>query len=304
MKHRLEYVTALLVMAIVRLMPWPVARAMGRLLGRLVYAVDGRHRRVTLDNLGRAFPWRSERDRKAIARRAFAHFGRVLFDLFKFTALSPEQMLARSEFEGDDRVRQAQAQGKGYLLLTGHFGFWEMHGLVHAARLGPIGVLARPLDNPYLNALLERVRQRTGNSVIYRRGAIRRVMRLLQANQGVALLIDQHVHTDAVLVDFFDRPAATTVALGMLALRTGAPVIPVFDVPLPHGRYRMIYEHPVDPPSDDSIEEIRAFTQRCTDVLEMYVRRYPELWLWMHRRWREARVASVVVPETDAEVDL
>jgi len=175
---------------------------------------------------------------------------------------------------------------------------------VHALRLGPIGVLARPLDNARLNALLERVRQRTGNVVIYRRGAIRRVLRLLHANQGVALLIDQHVHTDAVFVDFFDRPAATTSALAMLALRTGAPVIPVFDVPLPRGRYRMIYEHPVDPPKDDSPEEIRAFTQRCTDVLEMYVRRYPELWLWMHRRWREPRVASVVIPETGAEADL
>jgi len=93
------------------------------------------------------------------------------------------------------------------------------------------------------------VRRSTGNSVIYRRGAIRRVLRALEANQAVAVLIDQHIHsTDAVYVDFFNRPAATTSALAALALRTGAPVVPVFALPLPGGRFRMVYEHPVEPP--------------------------------------------------------
>jgi KDO2-lipid IV(A) lauroyltransferase len=124
--------------------------------------------------------------------------------------------------------------------------------------------------------------------VIYRQGAIRKVLRELGANRGVALLIDQHLHTpDAVYVDFFSRPAATTSALAALALRTGAPVIPVFALPLPRGRYRFVYERAVEPPRGDSPDAIREFTQRCTDVLEMYVRRHPELWLWMHRRWRD-----------------
>jgi KDO2-lipid IV(A) lauroyltransferase len=129
---------------------------------------------------------------------------------------------------------------------------------------------------------------RTGNAVIYRRGAIRRVMRALEANEAVAVLIDQHIQTaDAVYVDFFNRPAATTSALAALALRTGAPVVPVFALPVAGGRFRMVYEHPVDPPDGDGPDAVREFTQRCTDVLEMYVRRYPELWLWMHRRWRD-----------------
>ena len=102
------------------------------------------------------------------------------------------------------------------------------------------------------------------------------------------MLIDQHIQTaDAVYVDFFNRPAATTSALAALALRTGAPVVPVFALPLPGGRFRMVYEHAVEPPPADDPDAIREFTQRCTDVLEMYVRRYPELWLWMHRRWRD-----------------
>jgi KDO2-lipid IV(A) lauroyltransferase len=101
------------------------------------------------------------------------------------------------------------------------------------------------------------------------------------------MLIDQHLHTDVVYVDYFGRPAATTSALAALALRTGAPVIPAFALPLPGGRYRFVYEHPVEPPASDAPDAVTQFTQRCTDVLEMYVRRHPELGLWMHRRWRE-----------------
>jgi KDO2-lipid IV(A) lauroyltransferase len=197
-------------------------------------------------------------------------------------------MLARVEFEGEDRVRAAYAHGKGVIFVTGHFGYWELQAIVHALRLPPMAVMARALDNPDLNALLESIRTRTGNSVIYRQGTIRRVMRQLQAAQGVGVLIDQHVlGRDAIYVDFFGRPAATTPVVAALALRTGARVVPLFALPIGGGRYRMIYEHPVEAPPADSEHAIQDFTQRCTDVLEMYVRRHPELWLWMHRRWRE-----------------
>jgi KDO2-lipid IV(A) lauroyltransferase len=226
----------------------------------------------------------------------FSHFGRLLMVILKFSTMSRERMLAHVEFEGEERVAAAHHHGKGVLLFTGHFGFWEINALVHALVMQPMAVLARPLDNPLLHELLESVRRSTGNSVIYRRGALRRVLRALAENQAVAILIDQHIQTsDAVYVDFFDRPAATTSALAAIALRTGAPVLPVFALPMPRGRFRMVYEHPVDPPRSDGPDAIREFTQRCTDVLEMYVRRYPELWLWMHRRWRdvEGRTANV-----------
>jgi Kdo2-lipid IVA lauroyltransferase/acyltransferase len=261
--------------------------AVGSLLGRAFYLVDGGHRRLAIDNLRAAFPLRSRPECVAIARRMFEHVGQLLMVLLKFSTLTPEQMLSLVEFDGEDRVRAAHAHGRGVLLFTGHFGFWEINALVHALVLNPIAVLARPLDNPSLHDLLERVRTSTGNTVIYRRGAIRRVLRALAANQAVAVLIDQHMHADAVYVDFFNRPAATTSALAALAMKTGAPVVPVFALPLPGGRFRMVYEHPVEPPPADDPDALRKFTQRCTDVLEMYVRRYPELWLWMHRRWRD-----------------
>jgi len=270
------------------MLPMRAVLAVGSLLGRAFYLVDGPHRRRALRNLEAAFPVRTYAECRSIARGMFAHFGRLLMVLLKFSTMPAERMLNHVEFDGEDRVVNAHALQRGVLLFTGHFGFWEINALVHALELKPMAVLARPLDNPLLHQLLEMVRTSTGNSVFYRRGAIRRILRALEANQAVAVLIDQHIQTaDAVYVDFFNRPAATTSALAALALRTGAPVVPAFALPLPGGRFRMVYEHPVDPPSADDPDAIREFTQRCTDVLEMYVRRYPELWLWMHRRWRD-----------------
>jgi Kdo2-lipid IVA lauroyltransferase/acyltransferase len=305
-RYSLEYAAVALVTATVRTLPRPVSVLMGKTLGYTFYALDRQHRRLTIDNLAAAFPNRTPAELRTIARAVFGHFGSLLTEILRFSGLSREQMLASVEFEGGDRVMQAHAQGKGALFITGHFGYWELHALAHALNFPPIGVVVRALDNPKLNRLLEDVRTSTGNTVIHRRGGLRRILRALADNKGVAVLIDQHINTaDAVVVDFFDRPASTTSAVAALALRTGAPVIPVFAVPMRNGRYRMIYEHPVEPPATDSPDALREFTQRCTDVLEMYVRRYPHLWLWMHRRWRDMPRPEVpgIFPAGAAELE-
>lgn len=310
MRHRIEYLLVAAMAFGIRLMPRPVARLAGTMVGLAFFTLDGVHRRVTLDNLASAFPRRPAAERRAIARHVFIHFGRLLFELLKFSTIPHQRVLRLVDVDGEERVRQAYAQGRGVLFFTGHFGYWEIHAIAHALRFQPIGVLARPLDNPHLNAFLERVRGCTGNTVIYRRSALRRVLRTLEAGQGVALLIDQHILTpEAVYVEFFERPAATTSALAAIALRTGAPVVPVFAVPLARGRYRLIYDHPIEPPRADSPDPVAELTQRCTDVLEMYVRRYPELWLWMHRRWRDETSADRVpgmfpAASRDAEADV
>lgn len=290
LRYLIEYSAVMTVRAIVGLMPFAMVEALGSAIGIAFYTIDRGHRRLAIANLKAAFPHRSAAECRLLARRTFKHFGRLLTTLLKFSTMTPDQMRARVEFAGEERVEAAHALGRGVLLFTGHFGYWEINALVHALRLPPLAVLARALDNPRLNVLLERVRGVTGNSVIYRRGAVRRVLRVLGANGTVAMLIDQHMQSaDAVVVEFFNRPASTTSALAAIALRTGAPVIPVFALPLPGGRFRMTYEHPVEPPAADDPDALREFTQRCTDVLEMYVRRYPDLWLWMHRRWRDSQ---------------
>jgi Kdo2-lipid IVA lauroyltransferase/acyltransferase len=297
MRYRIEYLLVRVLIGLVRITPAPLVRAGGTMVGLAFYTLDRAHRRIAERNLATAFPARAPAERRAIARRAFAHFGRLTLELLRFATLSPHEMLKRVEFDGEERARLAYAQGKGVLFVTGHFGFWELQAMVHALRVQPVTILARALDNPYLDRLLEHIRQRTGNIVVYRRETIRRVMRTLQAGHGVAVLIDQHIMSrDAIYVDFFERPAATTSAVAALALRTGAPVVPVFALPLGRGRYRMVYEPPVEPPAEDAKDPVREFTQRCTDVLEMHVRRRPELWLWMHRRWRDNGAAVDSVP--------
>jgi Kdo2-lipid IVA lauroyltransferase/acyltransferase len=285
-RHRVEHAAVATVTRLARGVPQNVALAGGRFLGRTFYALDSSRRRLTIDNLAAALPNLSPDERRQVAKQVFEHFGGLLVELLRVSGLRPEELRALVEIEGEERLRHALAQGRGVLLVSGHFGFWEIQGIAHALVFPPMAVVARALDNPLLDRLLERVRTRTGNVVIERRGGLRRILRALAANQCVAIMIDQHIHTDAVVVDFFNRPAATTSAVAAIALRTGAPVIPVFAVPFPDGRYRLIYEHAVAPPPADSEDPVREFTQRCTDVLEMYVRRYPQLWLWMHRRWR------------------
>jgi KDO2-lipid IV(A) lauroyltransferase len=295
MRYRLEYLAVKSIELAVRPFPLRVVRRFGEALGLTFYLVDRVHRRIALANLAVAFPGRTPDERRVIARSMFKHFGRLLLELLKYASLSSEGKLALVEWEGEERVRLAYAQGKGILFCTGHFGFWEQQALAHALKFEPMAVMARPLDNPKLHDLLERIRVSNGNPVLYRRGAVRRAVRLLAEGRGVGILIDQHMTSpDAIYVDFFGRPAATTSTLAALAIRTGAPVVPLFAFPLPDGRYRMIYEHPVEPPRSDSPDAVRELTQRCTDVLEMHVRRHPELWLWMHRRWRDAPGAAAL----------
>jgi len=126
MRHRLEYWIVRGLIVAVRLMPRAVVRACGTVLGLAFYTVDGAHRRIALRNLATAFPSRPDAERRAIARAAFGHFGRLLFDLLRFATLTPEQMLARVEVDGAERSCVAYAQGKGVLFVTGHFGFWEL----------------------------------------------------------------------------------------------------------------------------------------------------------------------------------
>lgn len=287
-RHRLEHAALSAVAAVVRRLPQSFATRLGHAIGAIGYGLDARHRRITLDNLAATFPERSVAERTRIARQVFAHFGRKLVELLWFTGLPPDRQLALVEFVGEEHIRAAQHAGKGALIVTGHFGFWELHALAHGLELGPMAVVARALDNPLLDRTLIDLRSSTGNIVIDRKGGLRRIMRALNANQAVAVLIDQHILTaDAVQVDFLGRPAATTSAVAVLALRTGAAVIPAFSLPLNDGRYRLIYEKPLALPPSESPDAVRDLTQRCTKVLEKYVRAHPERWLWMHRRWRD-----------------
>ena len=289
LRHYCEYLIVAGASKLLSRASMATVRSRGMALGRIAYRLSGARRRIARENIAQAFPELPPAEWDRLARAAFEHFGRVLLEVLRFSTLSTHQMKDLCDVEGEEHVLRGYAAGKGIIFMSAHFGYWEMAGITNPLYWRPISVIARPLDNPRLHGMLEHIRTRTGNEVIYRQGSIRKVLRALASNRGVAMLIDQHLQgQEAVHVNFFGRPAAATPIVASLVLRTGATVVPAFSMPLPEGRYRFVYCEPMDPPRDDSQAAIHDFTQRCADVTERFVRQDPDLWLWMHRRWRES----------------
>ena len=285
----LEYVPIRIASILLRLVPRRAALGLGRLAGRVACALDGRHRRVAMENLRIAFgDSLAEKERRALVRRVFAHFGMTAVDCLMMGRLGPGDMDRLIEYEGVEHLRKAFLKGKGVLAFSGHLGNWEMIALMQGWVGYPLAVVSRPLDNPLLEDLLRSLRTASGNEVIHKRNAIRGILRALRNGWCVALIIDQDSRgTEHVFVDFFGRPTATITTLGLLALRTGAPILPAFGIPAPGGRYKITYLPEVEVEiTGDREADVKAITQACTRIIEDWVRRHPECWLWMHRRWK------------------
>jgi KDO2-lipid IV(A) lauroyltransferase len=287
-RFALEGRAAALVTPLAALLPRRAALALGRGLGRLWGDLDRRHLAIAADNLRRAFPHWDEARVLRTARGVYAYLGELLLDLLWTSRRSREEILAWIEVEGGEHVEQANAAGRGVLFVTGHFGNWELNAVAHAWRFGPVSVVARPLDNPALDRRLCDARSRSGNQVIYKERALARVMKALRDGQGVAILVDQNVQEeDGIFIEFFGRPAASTTVAAALALKTGCAVIPGCAVPLGGGRYRLRYDPPLRwSATGDRDADIARLTQQIASHLEGWIRERPELWLWLHRRWK------------------
>jgi KDO2-lipid IV(A) lauroyltransferase len=289
MKKLRESILARFFTAIALLLPRSGALSFGRLVGWLIFKLDKKHRLVCLNNLDIAFGDTLERRRKEeIVKNTFRNFGAFLFELLRLPRMSREKLGKIAEIKGLARLKKAYGKNKGVLLFTAHLGNWELMG-IHQGTLGfPLNVVARPLDNHVLNRMLDRRRTLYGNRVIKKRNALPDILRALRKGEGVAILIDQNVQRkEGVFVDFFGKKACTTPALAAIALRTGAAIIPAFAVPTADGKYLFIYEKElIYRKSGDHQRDILEITARATRVIEDYVRRYPDCWLWMHRRWK------------------
>jgi KDO2-lipid IV(A) lauroyltransferase len=286
-RHGLEYASVRILSAVLACLPSGPRRSFGRALGRLAFHVDRRHRRVALDNLTMAFPDAEPAWRNRVARGSFEHLGRLLVEILRQKA-DARRELERTRFEGWEWLARAEGEGRGYFLLSGHFGNWERVAHLQGALEKPLWMVARPLDNPLLENLFRRLRESTGNRVVYKRKAVREIVKGLKEKKGIAFVIDQNFgEAGRIFVPYFGRPAATTPALGSLAARLKVPILPVFSYPEPDGRYRVVYGPILDKPSsEDPDEAAREITAMATARIEEAVRACPEAWFWMHRRWR------------------
>ena len=269
--------------------------ALGSVLARVFYFVAYTYRRTTLEHLRKSYGDElPDRELRRIGLASWAHLGRIGFDTLTFPTLSASSAGTLVHYEGLDHIRGAYAKGKGVLLFSGHFGHWELVAVMQGFLEMPLALVTRRLDNPLLEERLARLRTLSGNEVIHRQGAVRQMLKALKRNLGIAIVIDQDARRSGIFVPFFGRLASTTPTLAAVALKTGAPIVPVFSIPKPDGSYRVIYEPEVAVESTGDHEaDVHRVTADCTAIIERWVRRYPEIWLWMHRRWKTAPPPSL-----------
>lgn len=270
-----------------------MASWLGRRLGDLACLSFPGRRRLTLDNLARAFPELSAADRRALCRRSWQHLGLVFVELCALLSRPLDDLLSRISVEGREHLDRAMTTHGRVLALSGHLGNWELLSVAHRVTPYPLAVVVRPLDSRWLNPIAERLRRRTGVELIDKRGALRPVLTALARGGMVGILLDQNAaRSEGVFVPFFGSPASTSRSVALLALRTGAPVVPIFARREADGRHRIMVQAPLDPPkTSDREAAVAELTARCTEVIEAAIREAPEQWLWMHNRWRTRPVA-------------
>ena len=292
-RHAVEYGALMAFFGCVRALPHRAARGVGAALGGLAHRLDPRHRNVALTNLAAAFPELDEATRRRLVRDCYRHFGGMVFDRLSMTRFGPEEICRRVTLVGWDHLLAAEGAGRGLLLLTAHFGSWEMLGDPVSIYRGASYAIARPADNPYLDRQARRLRERFGVVTVNRRGAGRQALRALQRGERVWILADQRVHPrEGIELPFLGRPATTSTLAARLALRFGTPAVPIFCYPEPRGRFRIEVRPAILPAglADGAGDDpAAALTGRYVAATEAEIRRHPEMWLWMHDRWRQRR---------------
>lgn len=285
MENRAGYLALRGVSALAALLPERAACWLGRQLGDLVYALSGSRRRIALRNLTLAFGKQMTPGQlRTLCRRHFRFIGQTLAEFLRMPLLSGEDLHARMQMVDEHFLADAYARGRGVILLTAHFGNWEHLG-TRIAQDYPLAGLARAADDVRTHRLVDSVRQGAGAKVI-QTDDVRAALRLLRNGEILAILLDQNTATNAVFVDFFGKKAATATGPVVLAKRTGAALVPAFAVRVGPGRSQAYFLPPLEISPDKDPATVTAEVQRCTAVIEEWVRRYPDHWLWMHDRWR------------------
>ncbi len=287
-RHRAEHLGYRLALGILGVLPEGMALRIGAGLGWMVGTVLRIRWRVVLDHLRLAFPDRTEAWRRSLARASFRHLGRESLATFLLGRMTREEVLERTEVQGLDALREAVEGGRGAVVITAHFGNWEVAGAALALRGIPLDVVVQRQRNPLFNRHINGTRERLGMVVIPRNAAPREVLRSLRRGRAVAIVGDQNVRRGGVFVDFFGRKASTARGAAVFALRTGCAVF--LGVNRNRGGYPLRYLAEVKPvdfaPTGDMEEDVLRLTEIYTRYLEGEIRRTPEQYFWQHRRWK------------------
>lgn len=289
MRRKLEYAAAWPFIKLLGVLPRPVSRALAISLAQLFYLLHFRLRQVGMRNLAMVFPEKSKAERRRILRGVFTSLGRQLAELCQFPRYTAENVDQVVVYDGLENYEGAYARGKGVLFLTAHFGAWELSAFAHSLHGHWLHVVMRPMDNVYLDRLLQSYRTMHGNKTVAKDNFVRGLLAAMKAGETVGILMDTNMTPpQGVFVDFFGIAACTASGLARIALRTDAAVVPGFTIWDPGlKKYRLRFDPALELIRTGHLEaDIVANTQLFTKVIEDYVRSHPDQWLWVHRRWK------------------
>jgi len=288
MSDFLQYFLFRVVSGLARLLPYRVVGTIGAFLGSVVFHLTAIRKRVTLENLSLAFPQASAKKLRTMAGKAYENYGRVLLEMLWAGSQSAGELKRVMRVTNQHIVENALARGKGVILLSGHFGNWELSTTslqLHLDR--PLTIIVHTQRNKKIDSHVNANRTRFGNRVVPMERSIREVLKVLHDGAIVALLGDQSGPRESVFVEFFGRPASTHRGPAAFSLRSGAPLLMGFLVRQGDGTYELTFEEVeragIEEYTEENVEEL---TRRHAATLERWIRQYPDHWLWMHKRWK------------------
>lgn len=289
--HRVEYVVVRAVAGAVAALPLGIALWFGAFVGMLVYVISWPHRRIGMRNLAIAFPDRSLAARRRILRRSLQNLGRTAVELVRLPRLSDDELRRMVRFEDEAWWAEAitRERGTGALILSGHFGNWELLVYAHGRRGHPVSMVHRGIANPLIDRWVNAIRARAGTRLVRKANAAMGVLRAMRRGDLLVLPFDQNSTRDlGVFVPFFGLAASTNSGIARIGLRSGAPIVPVFIVRQGRTARHVVHVLPIlaAEHTGDFERDVVYNTERFSRVFEDMVRRHPEQWLWVHRRWK------------------
>ncbi len=296
-KNRLEFTAVQAATKVIQSLSAHTVVKIGRRLGLFVYYFIPIRRRIVLENLQRAMPELSPKERRRIARHTYAMFGQNFFEFLRTPVRTPEEIFSRMNIRNAHLLQEAHDSGNGTILMSGHFGNWEILACAVVALGYPLVVIAKKQRNRLVDEMINSFRRSGGIETVPLGMGVRDFLRALRQNKFVAMLADQEARKDAVYARFFNIPSATAAGPALLAIKTGAHIIFATCIQRADGDYDVTFEK-IDTDDVDGISEenIRIITQRHVSTLEEKIRRWPDHWFWMHKRWKKS-LASTSAPE-------